>query len=104
MRRFNKAWVAAMMGAALTVSGVSAQTINQRRENQQDRIAQGIWSGRLTAGQAAHLESKETRLNHEIRRDREEHDGHLTRGERAQINRQQNRLSRDIYRDKHDGR
>jgi hypothetical protein len=102
MRRFNKVGMAAMLGTLLTVTGLSAGTINQRRENQQDRIAQGIRSGRLTAGQTSRLEGKEARLNHEVRRDREDHDGRLTRGERAQINRQQNHLSRDIYRDKHD--
>jgi hypothetical protein len=104
MKRFNQISMAAVLGAALTVTVASAQTINQRRENQQDRIAQGIDSGRLSAGQAAHLESKEAGLNHEIRNDREDHNGHLTNRERGQINRQQNRLSRQIYRDKHDGR
>jgi hypothetical protein len=81
---------------------VSAQTINQRRENQQDRIAAGIANGRLTAGQAARLETKETQLNHEIHHERQINGGYLTPGQRAQINRQQNRLSNQIYRDKHD--
>ncbi len=52
-------------------------------------------------GQASRWERKEARLNHEVRRDRAEHDGRLTKGERAQINRQQNHLSHNIYRDKH---
>jgi len=30
-----------------------AQTIRQRQENQQDRIAQGVRSGSLTAGETA---------------------------------------------------
>jgi hypothetical protein len=34
-------------------------TINQRKENQQDRIANGIQSGELTAGETKHLEKKE---------------------------------------------
>jgi hypothetical protein len=75
--------------------------INQRRENQQDRIAQGVRSGQLTAGETSRLESREARLNHEVRADRYAHDGHLTAPERRQVNRQQNRLSRSIYRDKH---
>ena len=79
------------------------RTINERRENQQDRIAQGVRSGRLSPRETAHLESREARLNHEIRRDRREHDGRLTAGERERINHQQNRLSKSIYRDKHDG-
>lgn len=75
--------------------------INQRRENQQDRIAQGVRSGQLTAGETSRLESREARLNHEVRADRYAHDGHLTAPERRQVNRQQNQLSRSIYREKH---
>jgi hypothetical protein len=92
--------MAAALGAALTAM-TSAQTINQRRENQQDRIGQGIQSGSLTAGEAARLETKEARLNREIRDDREDHNGRLTKTERARVNRQQNKLSRQIYRAKH---
>jgi metal-dependent amidase/aminoacylase/carboxypeptidase family protein len=92
--------MAAVLGTALTAV-TNAQTINQRRENQQDRIAQGIQSGSLTAGEAARLETKEARLNRQIRDDREDHNGHLTKAQRTQINRQQNKLSRHIYRAKH---
>jgi metal-dependent amidase/aminoacylase/carboxypeptidase family protein len=104
MKKFNRIWVAAIFGAALTVVSGNAQTVNQRRENQQDRIGQGVTSGQLTAGETANLEGKEARLNHEIRDDREDHNGHLTAGERARVNRQQNKLSRQIYRDKHNAR
>jgi hypothetical protein len=101
MRGFNRIWMAAALGTALTAAGMNAETINQRRENQQDRIAQGVKSGSLTAGETARLETKEARLNREIRDDREDHNGHLTKAERAQVNRQQNKLSRQIYRAKH---
>ena len=101
MMRFNKLAMGAVLGAALTF-GVSAQTINQRRENQQDRIAAGVANGRLTAGQTAHLETKEARLNHEIHHERAVNGGYLTPGQRVQVNRQQNRLSNQIYRDKHE--
>jgi hypothetical protein len=101
MKRFNRLWMGAALGAVMTF-GVSAQTINQRRENQQDRIAAGIANGKLAAGQAARLETRESRLNHEIGRDRQINGGYLTPGQRALINRQQNRLSNQIYRDKHD--
>ena len=88
----------------LLITGLSAQEIQARQENQQDRIAQGVKSGQLTAGETANLERKEARLNREIRRDRRANGGNLTNKEKAQINRQQNRLSRNIYRDKHNGR
>ncbi len=78
--------------------------IANRQENQQDRIAQGVASGRLSAAETANLEHKEAKLNREIRSDRKANGGSLTPQERQQVNRQQNRLSRNIYRDKHNGK
>jgi len=78
--------------------------VGKRAENQQDRIAQGVKSGQLTAGETANLESKEAGINHEIAADRKANGGTLTNAERAQVNRQQNRVSKQIYKDKHNGR
>lgn len=78
-------------------------TVNQRLENQQDRIGQGITSGQLTAGEAANLETKESAITNEVRADRQANGGKLTQAERAQVNRQLNHTSRQIYRDKHNG-
>jgi len=58
------------------------------------RIAQGIKSGQLTAGEAAHLENNERKINQEVRSDRAANGGKLTPQEKAQVNRQQNRESR----------
>ncbi|HEY7616053.1 MAG TPA: hypothetical protein VH744_04560, partial [Terriglobales bacterium] len=74
----------------------------QRKENQQQRIGQGIKSGELTAGEAARLEAKEARLNRETRRMRAQNGGPLTPEQKARVNRQQNRVSKQIYRQKHD--
>ena len=82
-------------------TGLTAQRIEKRKENQQDRIAQGVASGELTPKATARLETKEAALNKEIRRDRRD-GGKLTRAERRKINRQQNALSRRIARQKHD--
>jgi metal-dependent amidase/aminoacylase/carboxypeptidase family protein len=90
--------------AGLMIAGLNAQEIKARQENQQDRIAQGVQSGQLTAGETANLEHKEAKLNHEIRHDRKANGGNLTNKQKAQVNRQQNKLSRNIYRDKHNGR
>ncbi len=76
-------------------------TIAERKENQQDRIANGVKSGQLTAGETAHLESKEAAINGETRADRAAHGGKLTAAEKQQINKQQNQLSKQIYDDKH---
>lgn len=78
--------------------------VGQRQRNQQERIAQGIKSGQLTAGETAHLEGREAAVNHEVRSDRAANGGKLTAQERAQVNRQQNRTSGAIYRKKHNGR
>ena len=76
-------------------------TIQQRKENQQDRIANGIKSGQLTAGETSKLETKEAAVNGEIKADRAANGGKLTTAEKAQVNRQQNQLSKQIYNDKH---
>jgi hypothetical protein len=95
--------LATVAAAFLAASLPADQKIAARKENQQDRIAQGVKSGQLTAGETAHLETKESRLNKETRADRTANGGKLTNAEKRQVNRQQNRLSNDIYRDKHNG-
>jgi len=101
MKRFA---FTSLIAAGLMVTGLNAQEIQKRKENQQDRIAQGVKSGQLTPAETANLEHKEARLNREIRRDRAANGGKLTNQEKRQINRQQNQLSRQIYRKKHNGR
>ena len=78
-----------------------APTVNDRRENQQDRIANGVQSGQLTAGETKNLEGREANVNREIKDDRSVNGGKLTQQERQQINHQQNNLSHSIYQDKH---
>ena len=95
------ALLAIISATFLTVSLPADQKIAARKENQQDRIAQGVKSGQLTAGETARLETKESRVNKEIRADRAANGGKLTGGEKALVNRQQNKMSKAIYRDKH---
>ena len=92
-----------VIAATLVLTGVvfAQATVNERRENQQDRIANGIDSGQLTAGETKSLEGREANLNREIHDDRQADGGKLTAGERQQINTQQNHLSNRIYDDKH---
>jgi hypothetical protein len=88
--------------AAQTASTTNTATINQRKENQQDRIANGVQSGQLKPGEASRLEKKESELNQEERDMRKLDGGHLTKADRAALRQQQNHLSRNIYRQKHD--
>ena len=97
-----KTLILATIAAAFLAASLPAdQKIAARKENQQDRIAQGVKSGQLTAGETARLETKEARVNKEIRSDRAANGGRLTGAEKAQVNRQQNKMSRAIYKDKH---
>ena len=89
---------------ATAMPAAFAQDIQQRKENQQDRISQGVQSGQLTARETANLEGKEAALNHEEHNMRAADSGHLTAADRATLNRQQNRLSRQIYNKKHNAR
>lgn len=94
----------AIVLAATATAARADGPIQQRKENQQRRIAQGIGSGQLTPGEAGRLERKEAALNCEERAMRRANGGALTRGDRAVINRQQDRLSGGIYRLKHNAR
>src|SRR5690349_24379391 len=76
-------------------------TVAQRKENQQDRIANGVKSGQLTAGETKNLEKKEAAINKETAADRAANGGKLTASEKTQINQQQNQMSKQIYADKH---
>ena len=109
--KIQKILLGSMVLAALCVPLVRAQsdsngttpppTIQQRKENQQDRIANGVQSGQLTAGETKNLENKEANFNKEEHNMRAGDDGKLTAADRAKLNSQQNRLSDRIYQDKH---
>jgi hypothetical protein len=90
-------------GGSSTPPPVTGQTIEQRKDNQQERIGNGVENGSLTAGEAGRLETREKNLNTEERAMRAGDNGKLTAADKAKLNRQQNRLSNAIYRDKHNG-
>lgn len=75
--------------------------VNQRQQNQQNRIANGEKSGALTPRESARLERQQARINRSEKRDMAAHNGHLTKREQANLNRRQNRASASIYAKKH---
>jgi hypothetical protein len=110
MKRFAISFVTAGLflasaaySSAQTVPAEKEGRIQQRKENQQKRIGEGVENGSLTPKETARLERQQARLNHEIRHDRKVNGGNLTNKEKAQINRQQNHLSKNIDKKKHDG-
>ena len=118
----NSLLVLAMGGLMLTGSAVAQSTtsgagpgvvdpghprvneVNQREENQQQRIANGIKNGTLSSQQAANLEKREASVQKQEQADMAKHDGHLTKSEYRQLNRRENRISKSIYKDKHSGK
>jgi hypothetical protein len=93
---------AAMIAQTTPTPGAHDYNINQRKVDQQDRIANGVKNGKLTPRQTAHLEHQEAGINREERGMRAQDNGHLTKADRQVIHAQQNQESRRIYRDKHD--
>jgi hypothetical protein len=104
-KKMKRIAITLAMGAMLA-GGLFAQdpTIQQRKENQQDRIANGVKDGTLTPHETSKLENKEAKINQETRADRKQNGGNLTNKEKAKINRQQNHVSKQIYKDKHNGK
>jgi hypothetical protein len=99
----------AVFGILLSAASMSAFAqqpgkIEQRKDNQQGRIGQGVKSGQLTPGETRNLEGREASINREERRMRSKDNGHLTRADKVALNHRQNRVSRSIYRDKHNAR
>jgi hypothetical protein len=92
---------AAMIAQTTTHPGAHDYNIGQRKVDQQDRIANGVKSGQLTAGQTGRLEHQEAGINREERGMRAQDNGHLTGQDRQTLHAQQNQESRRIYRDKH---
>jgi hypothetical protein len=84
-----------------TTTTTAPPTIQDRKTDQQDRIANGVGDGQLTPGESKNLETKEAGVNQEERNMRSQDDGHLTTADRTKINNQQNHLSNQIYADKH---
>ena len=78
----------------------STPRIDQRQENQQQRIDQGVQSGALTEKEATRLDKGQGRV--EKMEDKAVSDGKVTAKERMRIEKAQDTQSRRIARQKHD--
>jgi len=106
--------LATCLGLGLVATTASAQTtaaapadkptINQRLENQKDRIQAGTKDDQLTKGERTKLRANDAAIHAQERVYRRANDGKLTTGEKRQLNRELNRNSRQIYRDRHNNR
>jgi hypothetical protein len=99
---FTKALVATALLAAL-VAPLAASAdgrVEQRIDNQQKRINQGVRNGSLTYREYHRLDNGLDRI--QAQRARDLRDGRLSPAEYRQLNREENRLSDRIYYQKHD--
>jgi hypothetical protein len=78
----------------------STPRIDQRQQNQQQRIDQGVKSGQLNQKEAARLEKGQARVRK--MEDKAVADGKVTAKERRKLERAQDKQSRKIAREKHD--
>jgi hypothetical protein len=91
---------------AIPATGLSAErspktpVVNQRQQNQRERIQQGVKSGELTRREAARLREQEARIRAAERRAKR--DGEVTAAERARLERELRRASENIRKQKHD--
>ncbi len=77
---------------------------NERSANQQQRIANGAASGRMTAGETARADQRQANIDHQVQADRKANGGAMNRQERQQVNREQNGASRQIARENNNSR
>ncbi len=94
--------LAAMLVSAVVLPAFAQSTPNldKREERQQQRIAQGVESGQLTAKEASHLEAREAKLAGDEAAAKA--DGKVTRKERRKLQREADRDSAAIHHQKHD--
>lgn len=106
------ALLALVAPAALSVGAAQAQStdvpghprvneVNQRIDNQQQRIDAGVANGTITPTQAARDERHDTNIAQRASAAEARHGGHLTAAETRRLNRAENRNSRAIHRQRH---
>ncbi|WP_223649628.1 hypothetical protein [Hymenobacter psoromatis] len=86
-------------GLALAFTS-QAQTINQRVENQHNRVAAGRADGQLNRRQARKLRGEDRGIQAQAHAERRADGGRLTAGQRQQLNGELNHDSRQIHRER----
>ncbi|MBD8872045.1 hypothetical protein [Rhodanobacter sp. DHB23] len=75
--------------------------VNNRLNNQQKRIDNGLKNGTMTQAQAARDETHDANIARRESVDQAKHNGHLTKQEKKNLNHSENSNSRHIYKQKH---
>ena len=91
-----------LLAASPVFADPATPRIDQRQDNQAQRINQGIQSGALTGREGATLSARENRIASNEAAAKA--DGKVTHAERAQLRGEERRTSRAIARKKHNAR
>jgi hypothetical protein len=75
--------------------------VNQRVDNQRERIREGEKSGKLTPEQAAQLKANDKAVKEQEHAEVRANGGHLTPAEKKQLNQEENANSKMIHDEKH---
>jgi hypothetical protein len=71
--------------------------VEERIQNQQDRVDKGVSDGQITAKEAARDDAKLAREQASLNQDEAKNGGHITKGEQKNLNRRLNKGSRTIH-------
>jgi len=77
--------------------------VNDRLENQNRRIHEGVEEGQLTPQEAHKLHREDRAIRGQERRYARRHHGHISKREQAKLNREENAVSHQIHEERHDG-
>jgi len=100
---------AALSGSAIAQSADPAPVpghprvneVNQRLDNQQDRIQKGVADGQINAKQEARDEKRDANIAQRESTDEAKNGGHLTKKEQKNLNKSLNKDSAHIHNQRH---
>jgi len=90
------------LGSLPALAGTGSPGIDRREARQQQRIYNGVNSGRLTPQEFNRLEARQAGVR--AAEARMKADGVFTKGERLRVNHMLTKSSRQVYRAKHNNR
>jgi len=74
--------------------------IDNRLQDQQNRVNAGEAAGKITPTQAARDDARDEKVSNELSADQAKNNGHITKAEQRKMNRQLNRNSKKIHKQK----
>jgi len=84
----------------ITAQAQSTPRVDERQQNQRQRVHEGVKSGELTRAESREAKGNQRHIRRAERRAKS--DGVVTRRERAKLHHKQRKASRELHRDKHD--